>query len=99
MEGEAYNSRLILISKGDVQPTCMFPEYHISTMFILAGSIPVETILSDLWSSMRRHDEELAKEVMEPTFLFMRAQTDKTRLSINTLGRYLEYREKDVGQA
>lgn len=53
----------------------------------------------DLWESMRAHDRELANEVLEPTFLFMRAQTDKIRLEISELGEYLEYREKDVGKA
>lgn len=48
---------------------------------------------------MRAHDKELADEVLEPTFTFMRAQTDRVRLQITELGRYLEYREKDVGKA
>lgn len=48
---------------------------------------------------MRAHDKPLADEVLEPTFTFMRAQTDRERLSIKELSRYLEYREKDVGKA
>lgn len=48
---------------------------------------------------MRACDKDLADEVLEPTFTFMRAQTDKARLKINELGQYLEYREKDVGKA
>lgn len=48
---------------------------------------------------MRAHDKHLADEVLEPTFLFMRAQTDKARLEIHELGQYLEYREKDVEKA
>lgn len=48
---------------------------------------------------MRACDRELADEVLEPTFTFMRAQTDRIRLHISELGRYLEYREKDVGKA
>ena len=48
---------------------------------------------------MRAHDKELADEVLEPTFTFMRAQTDRARLEITELGHYLEYREKDVGKA
>jgi aristolochene synthase len=52
-----------------------------------------------LWESMRKHDLELANEVLEPTFVFMRSQTDKIRLSITELGEYLRYREKDVGKA
>lgn len=53
----------------------------------------------DLWEQMRAHDRKLADEILEPTFTFMRAQTDNTRLKINELGQYLEYREKDVGKA
>lgn len=48
---------------------------------------------------MRAHDLELANEVLEPTFVFMRSQTDKVRLTIHELGEYLRYREKDVGKA
>lgn len=48
---------------------------------------------------MRAHDKPLADEVLEPTFTFMRAQTDRARLSIKELSHYLEYREKDVGKA
>ncbi|KAJ5201119.1 hypothetical protein N7449_005922 [Penicillium cf. viridicatum] len=83
-DGEAYNNRLIPISRGDVLPDRTKPE---------------EFILYDLWESMRAHDAELANEVLEPTFVFMRAQTDRARLTIHELGHYLEYREKDVGKA
>ncbi|OCL11144.1 Aristolochene synthase [Glonium stellatum] len=83
-EGEAYNEKLIPISRGDVLPD---------------RSIPAEYILYDLWESMRAHDKELADEILEPTFTFMRAQTDRARLKINELGEYLKYREKDVGKA
>jgi aristolochene synthase len=48
---------------------------------------------------MRAHDRELADEILEPTFTFMRAQTDRARLSMKELGKYLEYRERDVGKA
>lgn len=48
---------------------------------------------------MRAHDKDLADAVLEPTFLFMRAQTDRNRMSITDIGSYLEYREKDVGKA
>lgn len=48
---------------------------------------------------MRHHDLELANEVLEPTFVFMRSQTDRARLGIKELGEYLQYREKDVGKA
>lgn len=48
---------------------------------------------------MREHDRGLADEVLEPTFVFMRSQTDRARLHIKELGEYLQYREKDVGKA
>ncbi|KAL8776198.1 MAG: hypothetical protein Q9203_006508 [Teloschistes exilis] len=48
---------------------------------------------------MRAHNRELADTVLEPTFLFMRAQTDNVRLRKMRLGEYLEYRDKDVGKA
>ncbi|GME30039.1 Aristolochene synthase [Neofusicoccum parvum] len=83
-DGEAYNNKLIPISRGDVLPD---------------RNVPVEYILYDLWESMRAHDKELADEILEPTFTFMRAQTDKSRLEIDELGQYLTYRERDVGKA
>ncbi|KAI3337027.1 Aristolochene synthase from penicillium Roqueforti [Xylariaceae sp. AK1471] len=83
-EGSAYNEKLIPIARGDVVPN---------------RSVPVEYITYDLWDSMRACDKEVADEVLEPTFTFMRAQTDKVRMSITELGHYLEYREKDVGKA
>ena len=83
-EGEAYNERLIPISRGHMLPD---------------RSVPAEYIIYDLWESMRAHDKALADEVLEPTFTFMRAQTDRSRLTIGALGEYLTYREKDVGKA
>ncbi|KAL8823934.1 MAG: hypothetical protein Q9191_005429 [Dirinaria sp. TL-2023a] len=83
-DGEAYNAKLIPISRGDVLPNRSKPE---------------EFILYDLWESMRAHDRELAEEVLEPTFTFMRSQTDRARLTIKELGNYLIYRERDVGKA
>lgn len=62
------------------------------------GIVPAEYILYDLWHSMRTVDYALADAVLEPTFIFMRAQTDKSRLDMNGFGRYFEYREKDVGK-
>lgn len=53
----------------------------------------------DLWDDMRRQDKGLADDILEPTFNFMRAQTDKSRLTIKELGEYFEYRERDVGKA
>lgn len=83
-DGRAYNDKLIPIARGDVQPD---------------QSVPVEWIMYDLWEMMRAQDKELADEVLEPTFTFMRAQTDKARLSVRGMGPYLVYREKDVGKA
>lgn len=48
---------------------------------------------------MRNHDTDLANEVLEPTFTFIRSQTDRVRLEISELGPYLQYRERDVGKA
>jgi aristolochene synthase len=48
---------------------------------------------------MRTHDVFLADAILEPTFLFMRSQTDKSRLDMKGLGNYLAYREGDVGKA
>lgn len=84
VDGEAYNNRLIDLSRGHVMPD---------------RSVPVEYIIYDLWENMRACDAAKAEIVMEGTFLFMRAQTDKTRLKPMTLHEYLEYREKDVGKA
>ncbi len=52
----------------------------------------------DLWQSMRACDEALATAVLESTFIFMHAQTDKVRLSMNGFNQYFEYRERDVGK-
>ncbi|KAK7749839.1 carbonyl reductase (NADPH-dependent) ari1 [Cytospora paraplurivora] len=83
-EGSAYNEKLIPIARGHVLPD---------------RSVPVEYITYDLWESMRAHDKELADEILEPTFVFMRAQTDKARLKPMNMGDYFDYREKDVGKA
>lgn len=83
-DGSAYNENLIPIARGDVLPDRTKPE---------------EWIMYDLWEGMRAHDKELADGILEPTFTFMRAQTDKARLTITEMGHYLVYREKDVGKA
>ncbi|ROW10603.1 hypothetical protein VMCG_01901 [Cytospora schulzeri] len=83
-EGRAYNEKLMPLFRGTIQPD---------------RSVPVEYIGYDLWESMRAHDREMADEILEPVFTFMRAQTDPTRLTKVELGRYLEYREADVGKA
>lgn len=53
----------------------------------------------DIWAGMRAQDVNLANKVLEPCFIFMRAQTDKSRRSINEFGEYMDYRERDVGSA
>lgn len=53
----------------------------------------------ELWEEMRHIDRQLSDEVLEPVFIFMRAQTAKERLSIENLHDYLQYRQDDVGQA
>lgn len=83
-DGEAYNNHLMPIARGQIMPD---------------RTIPVEWMWYDLWQDMRMLDKDLADGILEPTFTFMRAQTDKTRLTINELRHYLTYREKDVGKA
>lgn len=83
-EGRAYNERLMPLFRGSVPPD---------------RNVPVEYIGYDLWESMRAHDRGMADDILEPVFTFMRAQTDPTRLTKMELGRYLEYREADVGKA
>lgn len=83
-DGKAYNEKLMPITRGEVLPD---------------RTKPVEWITYDLWESMRAHDRARADAIQEPTFTFMRAQTDKKRLESMGLGAYLEYREADVGKA
>lgn len=82
-EGSTYNENLIDIARGTKR---------------VNYDVPVEWITYDLWNDMRACDAELADEMKEPVFTFMRAQVDTKRLKVKTLGKYLEYREKDVGQ-
>jgi aristolochene synthase len=82
-DGEAYNNKLMPLMRGDVLPD---------------RSIPVEYMTYDLWESMRAHDLEMANEILEPVFTFMRAQTDSSRLKNMDLKEYFEYRERDVGK-
>ncbi|RYP13362.1 hypothetical protein DL765_006903 [Monosporascus sp. GIB2] len=83
-DGKAYNAKLMPISRGDVRPD---------------RGVPVEYITWDLWESMRAYDRKMADDILEPTFEFMRAQTDPSRLKPMDLKEYLEYREADVGKA
>ncbi|CAJ2506370.1 Uu.00g005000.m01.CDS01 [Anthostomella pinea] len=82
-EGRAYNARLMPIFRGDELPD---------------RNVPVEWISYDIWQDLRACDRELADEMLEPVFAFMRAQTDPIRLQKLDLGSYLEYREADVGK-
>jgi aristolochene synthase len=61
--------------------------------------IPAEYISYDLWEAMRLCDKKLADEMLEPVFIFMRSQTDPQRKGDFSLGKYLKYRECDVGKA
>ncbi|KAI7774774.1 aristolochene synthase [Diaporthe eres] len=81
--GAEYNERLMRISRGAL------PD----------NSIPAESITYELWESMRAHDLDMANDILEPVFVFMRAQTDSTRLKPLDMRAYLEYRERDVGKA
>ncbi|KAH7405672.1 isoprenoid synthase domain-containing protein [Phaeosphaeria sp. MPI-PUGE-AT-0046c] len=83
-EGRRYNEHLMPFMRGQLAPD---------------RSKPVEYILYDLWQEMRVHDAVLADEILEPTFVFMRSQTDKSRLEMKGVGNYLAYRESDVGKA
>ncbi|KAE8378311.1 Aristolochene synthase [Aspergillus bertholletiae] len=83
-DGKAYNDKLMPIARGDVPPN---------------PSIPVEWMFHEIWEGMRSQDITLANDVLEPCFVFMRAQTDKSRQTINELGEYMIYRERDVGSA
>ena len=83
-EGKALNERLMPLLSGGREPD---------------REDPAEYIMYDLWKEMHSCDSELAQAVIEPTFQFMRAQTDKTRLTQRCIGQYLQYRQSDVGKA
>ncbi|KAI9787986.1 MAG: hypothetical protein M1816_007290 [Peltula sp. TS41687] len=83
-DGKAFNETLFPIMRGQVEPD---------------RSVASQFILYDLFQDMRLIDKELADGVLEPTFIFMRAQTDSVRLNMKSIGDYLLYREKDVGKA
>lgn len=82
--GKEFNARLMKIFRGECLPN---------------RSVAAEYITHELWVSMCSHDGEMAMEILEPLFEFMRAQTDRARLKPMSLGQYLQYREKDVGRA
>ncbi|KAI1635180.1 Aristolochene synthase [Biscogniauxia mediterranea] len=81
-DAQEYNERLILIARGVQKPD---------------RSIPAEWIMWDIWEEMRAVDAELAHKLEEPTFIFLRAQVDKTRLDTGDLATYFQFREKDIG--
>ncbi|KAI0861524.1 Aristolochene synthase in complex with 12,13-Difluorofarnesyl diphosphate [Xylaria cubensis] len=83
-EGRAYNGKLMAIVRREEAPD---------------RSIPVQSMFHDLWESMRANDEELTEGIVEPLFIFMRSQTDDRRAQPMSLMQYLEYRDKDIGQA
>lgn len=83
-EGKKYNDDLMAIIRGDKAAN---------------RAVPDEWMMWDLWEAMRACDRPLADDLLEPTFEFMRAQTDKVRLNLTSLGQYLLYREEDVGIA
>ncbi len=83
-QGKSYNAKLMPVMRGEELPD---------------RSMPVEYVMYDLWESMRAHDREMADGILEPVFVFMQAQTDRTRMKTMGLGEYLEYRERDVGKA
>lgn len=61
-DGEAYNNALMPIMRGEKRPN---------------RDIPVEAMMWDIWEDMRALDRDLANEILEPTFVFMRSQTDQ----------------------
>lgn len=83
-EGAAYNERLMNIFRGET---------------LTERSVAAECITHDLWGQMRSRDQDMAADILEPLFEFMRAQTDGVRTEPMSLGVYLQYREKDVGRA
>ncbi|KAI9706293.1 MAG: hypothetical protein M1820_004868 [Bogoriella megaspora] len=82
-DGDAYNSRLMTLGRGEAQPD---------------PNIPVETMMHELWEEMRQCDRKLAIELQDPVHQFMKAQTSQEKLRIRELGQYLAHRQTDVGQ-
>ncbi|RJE20950.1 hypothetical protein PHISCL_06714 [Aspergillus sclerotialis] len=83
-DGKAYNNKLMKIAKGEAAPD---------------PSIPVEWMFHEIWEGMRLENTTLANSVLEPCSVFMRAQTENLRKTINELGEYMVYRERDVRSA
>jgi aristolochene synthase len=81
-EGKKYNDALMPVMAGEKLPDHSSPE---------------QSMMHELWEGMRACDRELADDLLEPTFEFMRAQTAPIRLHLTSLGQYLLYREEDVG--
>ncbi|KAI3322813.1 Aristolochene synthase from penicillium Roqueforti [Xylariaceae sp. AK1471] len=83
-EGKAYQENLMSIIAGDEAPD---PKDRIGNMY------------HDLWEGARASDQELANGAITALFVFMRSQTDERRADSMSLRQYLEYRDKDIGQA
>jgi aristolochene synthase len=83
-EGKAYNQSIMGFCTGKQPPDT---------------NVPVQWMMYDIWEEMRALDLQLANDIVEPVFVFMRAQTAKERLSISNVHDYLRYRQDDVGQA
>lgn len=100
-EGQRYNEGLMDFCRGYTKPGGRY-SYCMTGATMLKSpdsAAPAEIILYDLWQEMRDQDLVLADNILEPTFTFMRAQTDRARIGMQGLGKYLSYREKDVGKA
>ncbi|KAI0182247.1 Aristolochene synthase from penicillium Roqueforti [Xylaria flabelliformis] len=82
-DGTAYNAKLVPVCRGEVLPN---------------RNDAVEWILYDLFEEMRAKDKVLADECLEPTFEFLRSQTEDTRKHVSQLAPYLDYRYRDIGQ-
>ncbi|TRX96865.1 hypothetical protein FHL15_002171 [Xylaria flabelliformis] len=82
-DGTAYNAKLVPVCRGEVLPN---------------RNDAVEWILYDLFEEMRAKDKVLADECLEPTFEFLRSQTEDTRKHVSQLASYLDYRYRDIGQ-
>lgn len=58
----------------------------------------LEWMLHDTFQDMRNIDEVLANDVAQGFCQLLRAQTSQERISIQTLGSYLNFREVDAGR-
>jgi len=100
-EGQRYNQGLMDFCRGHNKPegSCSTCDKEGTELKSPESAAPAEIILYNLWQEMRQQDSVLADSMLEPIFTFMRAQTDRSRIGMQGLGKYLSYREKDVGKA